>query len=131
MLSAAFAAAGVVASFENITWLMIVGCVVSFVARIIGFHDLEEILTPLYRVPSWMSSSVVLLIVTVIGMFPVHFLLDKNFGSSFLLSMNGCVLLVYILWPFYALVQFVKYKHYNKMMYREIQREQEEDDGGF
>lgn len=126
VLSVVFAAVGIVTALESETWLMIVGAVVAISARFLGFIVQESVgsTSSLYDPPELLASNLVLMILSAVGMFLVRFLLKINYGTSFLISLNGCVLLFYALYLCYILVRFVKYRLYRWKMYREYRQEQ-------
>lgn len=121
VLSVVFAVVGIVTALESETWIMIVGAVVAVAARFFGFIAQESLkdIGSLYDPPEILASNLILMIVSAIGMFPVRFLLKISYGTSFLISLNGCVLLFYALYLCYMLVRFVKYQIYKWKLYRE------------
>ena len=137
LLSIIFAVAGLVATFENVTWLMIAGAVLSYLVRGIQFgwdSALEQgSWDYYYHLPLWTKSTVTLLIVSVIGMMASHFLLEMTYLTGFLLSFNASLLLFYAFWILYLLVRFTRFKLYQHKELKEYRRRkrEEEDDSEF
>jgi len=117
LFSVLFAVAGLVASFNDITWLMIVGGILSCILRAIGFNNDFQFARGswdyYYRIPLWPQSIITLLIPTVIGMLLIHFQLDYGFVRSFLLAFNASLILFYIYWFLHLMVRYLRYMRTN------------------
>ncbi len=131
LFSVLFAVAGLVASFNDITWLMIVGGIVSCILRAIGFNN-DSLFKRgswdyYYHIPLWTQSIITLLIPTVIGMLLIHFQLDYGFVRSFLFAFNASLVLFYIYWFLHLMVRYIRYMLYEGKLKREIRREKVEE----
>ncbi len=131
LFSVMFAVAGLVASFNNITWLMLVGGVLSCILRAFGFNN-DSLFTRgswdyYYHIPLWTQSIITLLIPTVIGMLLIHFQLDYGFVRSFLFAFNASLVLFYIYWFLHLMVRYIRYMLYERKLKRKIRREKEEE----
>ena len=124
VLSVVFAAVGIVATLEKVTWLMIVGTLVALFARLFGY--MIEVTEEEFfgDIPVFLKSTLILLIVTAIGMFPIHFLLHTGYGNSFLLSLNGFILLFYALAIIYAMMSRLRSISYKMKIDRKFRREE-------
>lgn len=116
-----FSIVGVAAVCKGMTWLMLLSAIVMLAARVFDFvmQAFGEEEHFLFRV----LSNMLFLVVAAIGIIPVYFLLEKSFGSSVLISLNGCSLLFYVIELCVAIVRWISKKRFQRKLDREIKRE--------
>lgn len=128
-LSIALAIAGILAALAQITWLMIIGTIVAFLARPLGFF-MSNVAYERSNCnpPAALQSNILALILSVIGTFLARFPLNMNLVVCFLISVNGSILLLYIAALCYIVCKALYNQLYARPLYRKKLRQLYEDD---